>query len=357
MKTEKDKTEAGRSGRNEDYTGAAALERDLAIYERELKSFLPSKIFDAHVHLFDDSCKIPGAKLSPKSSYRKFGGVFTIEQYLDWARERLPEQEIYINSFGSPSSEMDRDAAASYSGRISDKLRFFGMALVSPHDSVELVERRVTSNRLVGYKPYLNYVDWKPAAEVTIDDMLTAAQMEYADKSGLIIMLHIPRPMRLSDPVNQSQMVELCRRYPGARIVFAHIGRAYYLENVMGFLDGIAACGNAWIDTSMVNHEGVLEYAFRRFPKDRILFGSDAPIAMLYGKSVEINNQYAYLMGEDYEIGTSIYDSKQAVCFTTFYYEQLRGIKLAAARAGLGDADVERIFHGNAHKLFAEAAR
>jgi len=170
-------------------------------------------------------------------------------------------------------------------------------------------------------------------------------------------MLHIPRPGRLADPLNQTQMVELCDRYPNARIIFAHIGRAYYLSNVVGYLDGIAACPNAYIDTAMINHEGVLEYAFRNYPRDRILFGADAPYALVRGKSVEINNQYAYLVGEEYDLGTGIYDAAGAVSYTTFYYEQLRGIKLAAERAGLTEQEIEDFFFNNADRLFRAVMR
>ena len=333
-------------------------EADQRIYERELRDFLPAKIFDAHVHLLDRTCLIPGAGFPPKHIYQKFGGIFSLEQCLAWAKAFLPEQEFHLNGFGDPSRESDLDASAAYSGRISDNCRIFGMALVSPHDTAEAVIRRVECNRLIGYKPYLNFVDWKASREITIHDMLPAAQMEAADARGLAVTLHIPRPERLADPVNQTQMVEICRRYPHAQIIFAHIGRAYYLQNVIGMLDGIAACPNAYVDTAMVNHEGVLEYAFRNFPRDRILFGSDAPVACLRGKSVEINNQYAYLMGEDYEIGTSIYDAHHAVAFTTFFYEQLRGIKLAAERANLTRSEVEGVFFNNANRLFrAVAAR
>jgi predicted TIM-barrel fold metal-dependent hydrolase len=176
--------------------------------------------------------------------------------------------------------------------------------------------------------------------------------MEVANELGLVIMLHIPRPGRLADPVNQTEMVVLCQRYPNVQIIFAHVGRAYFLSNAVGFLDGIAACPNAWIDTSMVNHEGVLEYAFRTFPKERILFGSDAPFALVRGKSVEVNNQYAYLVGEDYAMGATLYDADSPVTFTTFYYEQLRGIKLAAERAGLTKQEVEDLFFNNANNLF-----
>lgn len=338
-------------------SAAGITERDREVYARELRNFLPPRLLDVHVHLFDAASLMPAAVLPEKSCYRKFDGTFTLDQFRAWAAEWLPEQELHLNGFGHPGHGSDRDRAAAYMGSIADNRRVFGMALVSPRDPAAAVIRRVEANRLIGYKPYLAYVDWKPVADITIDDLLPEAQMVYANERGLAIMLHIPRPGRLADPVNQRDMVAFCRRYPKAQVIFAHIGRAYYLSNVVGFLDGIAACPNAFIDTAMVNHEGVLEYAFRHYPRDRILFGSDAPIACLRGKSVEINNQYAYLMGEDYEVGTSIYDARQAVVFTSFYYEQLRGIKLAADRASLTAAEVENFFFGNAHRLFTAVAQ
>lgn len=331
-------------------------EADRRVYEREMKGFLPARIFDAHVHVLDRSCLKPGYQFPPRSIWAKFGGVFTLEQCLAWARAILPDQEYHLNSFGNPSFDSDLDASAAYSGRIADNRRSFAMALVAPRDSREAVIRRVEENRLIGYKPYLEFVEGKRKADITIHDMLPAPQMEAADERGLAIMLHIPRPERLTDPVNQTQMVDICRRYPRTKIIFAHIGRAYYLQNVIGMLDGIAACPNAYVDTAMVNHEGVLEYTFRNFPRDRILFGSDAPVACLHGKSVEINNQYAYLMAEDYEIGTSIVDTRHAVTFTTFFHEQLRGIKLAAERAGWSRSEVEDFFFNNAHRLFTAVA-
>lgn len=331
-------------------------ERDRSVWREELGDFLPARLFDAHVHLFDRSCLRPGATFPPKNVYGKFGGVFTKPDLLGWAEAWLPGRALSACHFGHPSFDSDRDASAAYSGSISDDRHFFGLALVAPSDGADAVRERVTANRLVGYKPYLDFVEGKPKSEITINDMLSAEQMQVANELGLAIMLHIPRPGRLADPVNQAQMVELCRDYPNARIIFAHIGRAYYLRNVIGFLDGIASCPNAYIDTAMVNHEGVLEYAFRNFPRERILFGSDAPVACLRGKSVEINNQYAYLMGEDYAIGTVIYDSEQAVEFTSFYYEQLLAIKLAAERAGVTGRELEDIMFGNAARLFSDIA-
>ncbi len=331
-------------------------ERDRAVFRDELGDFLPDRIFDAHVHLFDATIFKPDAVLPAKSCYRKFGGVFPLEQYLSWAEEWLPDREMHLNSFGHPATDVDRDAAARYSGSIADNRRVFGMTLVSPDDSPAVVAERLDRHRLIGCKPYLNFVSGKPPAEVTIEDMLPAGQMDLAEARGLPITLHIPRNERLADAWNQRQMVEVCRRYPNAKFIFAHIGRAYYLQNVIDQLEGIAAFPNAFLDTAMVNHEGVLEYTLRHFPRERILFGSDAPIALLRGKSVEINNQYAYLMGEDYAIGTSIFDAGHAVEFTTFFYEQLRGILRASRQVGLTGREIENLFFRNAHKVFTEAA-
>ncbi len=336
--------------------GASCSDTDRQIYQQELQSFLPTKIFDSHIHMFDRSCLVPGFEFPPENVFHKFAGTFTIQQCLSWVQALLPQQEFHFNSFGYPFYDSDLDASAVYSGSISDNRRYFGMALVSPRDSVEAVTRRIVDNQLIGFKPYLGFVEGKPKDQITIEDMLPAGQMQVADERGLAITLHIPRSTRLADPVNQSQMVEYCRRYPNVRIIFAHVGRAYSLNYVTGLLDTIAECPNAYLDTAMVNHEGVLEYALRNFPRDRILFGSDAPIAFLIGKSVEINNQYAYLMGEDYEIGTSIYDAKHAVTFTTFFYEQLRGLKLAAERAQLSTNEIEDLFFNNANRLFMSIA-
>jgi uncharacterized protein len=325
---------------------------DRQIFERELREFLPARIFDAHVHFFDKSCFVAGTSFPANHPYHKVGGTFGPSDYLAWAADALPGVAISANGFGHPGFESDRDATALYAGSVSDNQQFYGMALIAPEDSAACVRRRVEQNQLVGFKPYPDFVTGKPVAEVTVNDMLPAAQMEVADELGLAIMLHIPRPGRLADPLNQTQMVELCQRYPNARIIFAHIGRAYFLSNVVGFLDGITACPNAYIDTAMINHEGVLEYAFRNFPRDRILFGADSPFALIRGKSVEINNQYAYLVGEDYALGTGIYDAENAVSFTTFFYEQLRGIRLATERAGLKPCEIEDFFFNNADRLF-----
>ncbi len=120
---------------------------DRQIYDRELRGFLPARIFDAHAHFFDQSCLLPGATFPARHCYYRFGAAFTPSQYLAWTEAALPGVEIHANSFGHPGHESDRDASAVYTGRISDNQRFFGMALLAPSDSAETARRRVLENR------------------------------------------------------------------------------------------------------------------------------------------------------------------------------------------------------------------
>jgi len=336
--------------------GVSLTARDRELFAHEIAEWLPSRVFDAHVHVFERACFPPGFAFPPRECYQRFGGQHSLEQFQAAATALLPGRTLGMLSFGTPHRQCDRDTAARYTGAISDNRTRFGLALVAPEDSPADLERRLRAHRLIGYKPYRNYVTGMAAETVRIPHMLSPAQMELADAFGLAVTLHIPKEARLADPDNQRDMVALCRRYPNAQIVFAHIGRAYWLRNVLGNLDGLADCPNAWLDTAMVNHTEVLHYAFMHFPRQRILFGSDAPIAWLRGKSVEINDQYAYLMGEPYAIGTAIYDAEHAVEFTFFYYEMLRAIRTAADRAGLTRPEVEGFFWGNAQGLCARCA-
>jgi hypothetical protein len=187
--------------------------------------------------------------------------------------------------------------------------------------------------------------------------MLPAAQMELADGLGLVIMLHVSRPLRLADPDNQREVCELADRYPRANIVLAHIGRAYYLSSVVGHLERIRERPNVYVDLAMLNHWEVLEYLFRRFPRERILFGTDMPVSCLGGKSVEINDQYAYVVERDLRIGSMIWDAEGVIEFTTFYYEELRAIRKAAERVGLTRQEIEGVFFRNAMTLLNGVAR
>jgi predicted TIM-barrel fold metal-dependent hydrolase len=321
-------------------------ERNLKIWREELDEFVPPNVLDFHVHVFD-------AATLPEGEGYDCAGHEIFQYDLDDLRGDLadayPGRETLAVCFGSPHENYDRDANNRYVAAACDGRRFFPFRLLGPAEPPERVRADVAAGRFLGFKPYLNYVRKADPNLVEIPEMLPAALMRIADELRLIVMLHIPRKDRLADPLNQQHVIELCRAYPNARIVLAHIGRAYFLRNVVGHLDRLAGLANLYVDTAMVNNPEVLEHAFRVFPHERILYGTDIPIALAPGKSVEINDQYTYVTPVPWRL--SISDDHGRLRFTSFLYEQLRGIRKAVERVGLGRQFVEDLFFGNGMRL------
>ena len=327
-------------------------ERNLKIWHEELDDFVPQNVLDFHVHVFN------GATLPADQTYSAAGhliGKYDFDDLRKDLAETYPGRQTYAACFGFPNVEYDRAENNRYVAEGCDGKRLFALRLIDSADDPDQVRKDVIESGFVGFKPYLNYVRKQDPNQVEISEMLGDELMSIANELGLIVMLHIPRTRRLADPVNQTQIVELCQRYPGAKIVLAHIGRAYFLKNVLGNLDGLKDLANLYVDLAMLNNWEVLEHTFSVFPQDRILYGSDTPIALAPGKSVEINDQYTYVTPVPWHL--SISDDRQKLVFTSFLYEELRAIKKAVQRLALGREFVEGLFFGNGMQLLAGALK
>ena len=322
-------------------------ETNRLIYEGEIRDFIPDRILDFHVHVFnedilpdgDPGFALPGARI------RSYG----IPEMLEDLHTMYPGKSCSALVFGLPGRTYDLDANNRYVAANCDHRSVYPFRLVRPDEDPVQVERDLTAMRFLGVKPYLSYVTGKPIDEVEIHDMLPARLMEVIDGLGLIVMLHIPRRRRLADPVNQRQIVELATRYPNTTIVLAHIGRAYYMKCIVGQLERIARLQNVYCDTAMVNHQEVLEYLFKNFDRKRVLFGTDLPIAVCGGKSVEINDRYTYVTSQPWHL--SISDDHGRLVFTSFAYEQIRGLRTAVERLRMSAACVEDLFFNNGMAL------
>ncbi|MDD3155137.1 MAG: amidohydrolase family protein [Victivallaceae bacterium] len=328
---------------NNPASSSLLTEMDRKVYREELQERLPEKIFDCHVHLWARDAFPADSKRDASDYMNYFACSFPVERWEALLRELLAGKEVWYNAFSMP------DGAVKLA--MAPRCRF-NMSLVSPFDPVEVLEERMEKNCSIGVKPYWNFAR-KNAADTEIRDMMTPAQLAMLNRRKAIVTLHIPRPGRFEDPCNQRQMVELCETYPGIDFIFAHIGRAYFMRNIRkSNLEELAGYSNCFFDTAMLNHEGVFRYTLDHFPAERILFGSDAPIALLHGKSVEINNAYCYLCAENYRIGSMVYVPGMREKFTLFYYEQLRSL-LEAIPQELQ----QQIFFQNAFTLFTGKER
>lgn len=341
-------------------------ERNLKIFREEIDDFLPEKILDFHVHLLNEDVVPAGEK------HGCAGHEITKYTIGDLARdleEVYPGRETSAVCFGHPRPDWDRESNNGYVSEVCDGRRFFALRLYDPHEDVDAVREDLARGRFLGLKPYPDYAAQRrdaqmspgnaagasDLAKVEIRDMLPEAVMEVVNELGAIVMLHLPRPGRLADPVNQRQIVELCERYPGAKVVLAHIGRAYFLKNVVGSLDNLKDLPNLYYDLAMLNNWEVLEHLFDNAAPEKILYATDTPIALAPGKSVEINDQYTYVTPVPWKL--SISDDHGKLVFTSFLYEELRAIRKAVERLDLDEAFVRGIFHENGMRLIQGVGR
>jgi len=322
-------------------------ERNKRVFEEELDMFLPEKVLDFHVH-------VAGEGVVPDGTDYLCAGHPISKYDMDDLRQDMtelyPRRDTYAVCFGLPHKAYNQKVNDVYVAEHCDGKRFFPFRLFDPeNDQPANVRKEIEEMGFLGLKPYLNYVRKEDPNDVEIREMLPDWIMEIANDLELIVMLHIPRKQRLADPLNQKQVVELCERYPKAKIVLAHVGRAYFVKGVVGYLDNFKGLQNLWYDLAMVSNPDVLEYVFRTVPQEKILYATDLPIAVAPGKSVEINDQYTYVTPVPWKL--SISDEHKKLVFTSFLYEELRGIKQAVSRAGLGDDFVQGLFFGNGMRL------
>jgi len=322
-------------------------ERNLKIFREEFDDFLPKKILDFHVHVF------PEEIMPPDHEGWSAGGnrirSYTLDELRQDCADLYPGRDCAAVCFGTPHREMDSVINNEYVARECDHKQFFPLRLIRPEENPDEVRKDIIERRFLGLKPYLNYVDKPDPNDVEIVDMLPDPFMEIANDLGLLVMLHIPRKQRLADTKNQEQVVDMAKRFPGATIILAHIGRAYYLKNVVGHLERIAPLPNIYIDIAMLNNWEVLEYLFANVDSQKILYGTDLPIGIAPGKSIEINDQYTYVTPVPWHL--SISDDHGKLVFTAFTYEELRAIRKAVERLGLSKQFVEDLFYNNGMKL------
>jgi len=322
---------------------------DGPVWSRELDPFLPTRIFDVHSHIFLAEHR-PGAEESRNPSHPTVCNAFPLENYLRSMRRMFPGRELGALLFGTVDPEGDLRAINDYVSRACREVGFEALMVVPPGRDASTLEAEVRAGGFLGFKPYFTFVRDKPPAEVTLEDMIDPPMREAADRLGLIIMVHIPRPGRLADPVNLEGLARLCRDCPRAKVLLAHFGRAYFPEAV-GPLDGLAPLENLYVDCSMVQDHEVLETLFRRFDHSRILFGLDMPVAQEKGKVLGVNGQRHFFTKRVHP--WSIHNSAGAyrIRCTFMAYEMVRALRRAMERCGLGRRAVEQVFHQNAENL------
>jgi glutamate-1-semialdehyde 2,1-aminomutase len=321
------------------------LESDRELFERELATFVPPRLFDAHAHLYENSQfggePPPLCARGPAST-----GWATYQARI---ANITPDRQTSGLFFGFPSPRVDFAAANDFlirEARRDPNSR--GQMLVHPSMDPEFIRETVRREGFVGLKCYHVYAPETPTYDAPIPSYLPEAQVRVAHEEGLSITLHMVRARAMADPSNQQVIRLYAERYPTARFILAHAARGFNPHHTVEGISALRGLRNIWCDTSAVTDSGAFEAIIHTLGVDRLLYGSDFPVSHLRGRCVAIGDSFLWLSADNTAFNAPYGPLQPALVGL----ESLRTLKLACMSLRLSDSDVERIFHGNAAELF-----
>lgn len=329
---------------------------DRKVYDEQLKDFLPDRIVDCHTHIWKEEFH-PGSPVRGCVSWtRMVSKDCTAEDLIQTYEDMFPGKIVRPVLMGQP--EGDIPATNAYTKESAKRFGLPALYCTTYAMTPEFLEKEVIEGGFAGLKPYLNNSpSYIPPSEIRIYDFLTPEHLKLADKHGWVVMLHIPRPARLRDPVNIMQLMEIEEKYPNIKLIVAHIGRAYAPEDIGDAFETLGRTKNMVFDFTANSLEEAMSACLEAVGPKRLLFGSDLPIVKMRAYRTTKNGVYynhvprglyGDVSGDPHMIET---DEKD---ITSFLYEELLSFKRAAVKLGLSKEDVKDVMCGNAERLFGK---
>ena len=315
---------------------------DRDFFERELASFLPDRVFDAHAHVWAHGNMHPSrriASLPRDADFREFSRML---------QALHPGRACAANIFHRICPPEHFEGANLWTSRqVQCDSRYRGLFLTSPEADLEWLRQEVRRLGLAGLKCYHLYAKVKPTWEAQIPDFLPESHVRVAHQEGWAIMLHMVRSRACADPGNLRWIRHYCTTYPNMKLILAHSARGFQPAHNLAGLPHLKGLDNLWFDTS-ANCEAMAHQAIIRIiGHDKLLYGGDLPVTHQRGRSVSVEDSFLWL-GGDSPVWRENHQMLKPV-FTGL--EHLRSLKWACWSERLSDAQVEDIFWNNAARL------
>lgn len=315
---------------------------DREFFDRELATFLPPRVFDAHCHLWLEAevpFRIPG-----------YQGDVGSEEYLRLIDDLHPGREkgALFLSYAVPGDPSSRDRTNEFHGRETAKNpRFRGEFFIRPDDDPEWVRQEVKRLKLHGLKCYHTFSASKPTWQAAIPEFLPERLVKLAHEEGWVITLHMVKSRAVADRENYACIRRYCEKYPNMKLILAHSARGFQPAHNLEGLPHLTGLGNLYFDTS-ANCEAMAHQAIiRHIGHDKLMYGSDLPISHMRGRSLGAADSFVWLYEE-----TPVWGEKHSkVDPVLIGLEHLRSVKWACWSERLSDSQVEDIFWNNAAKL------
>lgn len=332
--------------------GVNITEYDRKVYSEQLADFLPPKFIDVHVHLWEPGTRKPAQKGCVKWT-SLVAPSMTYEDMEESYRQLFPDKKIAKVVFGSPSCQLD--IVNMYVNKCARE-RGNRALYCTNWDTTPGEIKKALDCGFIGIKPYQNNSpSYIPAAELRIFDFLTHEQLKFMDEVGGIVMLHIPRALRLRDPVNLAQLVEIDEKYPCAKVIVAHIGRAYCPEDIGDAFSVLKNTRHLRFDFSANTLDLAMEKCIEAVGTHRVMFGSDMPFTKM--RMYRICEKGNYVNVVPHGLYGDVSDDKNMretdeTDITLFMYEELLAFKRATEKLGLTREEINDIMYKNASAYF-----
>jgi len=321
---------------------------DKKIWEKELESFVPEKIFDFHTHIWHE--KDAADNQEPDSPLRMNN---SIEDMHAWSRTIFPGRKIGYAALPTPLKDIDYISHNNWvadevkkvrAGNLPELLFVESGMLVHPDFPGSYITKHVHDKQVTILKPYRTFAE--NPAEARIKDYFPEEQMAVAHELGLAVVLHLSKTTGPADKENIADLEMYSRKYPNIKWVLAHCARAFNSVHLEEAIHQYAKLPTVWVDTSAVNDTYTHALLLRYFDRERILFGTDNVAAGSWrGKYITFGNGWK-AFSEESELEHC--DNR---C-TFVVYEQLRCQKQAAGMLQISSLDIENIFFHNAVTFF-----
>ena len=315
---------------------------DLEFFERELKSFLPDRIYDAHTHLWPQECVPSPVNGEPED--------FGYGQYIDRIGQihgGRTTKSLFIPFFPGDKADMIGTANEWVAQQVAEDSQCRGIFFIRPEDDPEWVRDEVHRLGLHGLKCYHTLSANKPTWESPIEEFLPEPHVQVAHEEEWVITLHMVKSRAVADPANIACIRRYCERYPNMRLILAHSARGFQPAHNLEGLPQLTGLDNLYFDTS-ANCEPIAHQAIMRIiGHDKLMYGSDCPVSHQRGRSLSAADAFVWLGAE-----SPVWGEKYTKIEPVFVgLEHLRSIKWACWSERLSDSQVEDIFWNNSARL------
>ncbi|MBR3933248.1 MAG: amidohydrolase family protein [Clostridia bacterium] len=208
--------------------------------------------------------------------------------------------------------------------------------MVSPGETSEDIEKRLTHSGIRGLKCYHQLGDGGKTFEKSIEQYLPESAWEVANKHKICITLHLAKSRALADKDNLRYIKTMTKKYPDAAwTAIATVTEVAHLENV-------------WFDFSAVCEPSAMFQIIKKAGVERCMWGSDYPVCCPRGKCISIGDSFYWIYQQDIDN----FDSKTQFTTWTIAVENLMATRLACIMADLHESQIEDLFYNNAARLF-----